>query len=223
MVGPSRPSSPIIGSSSLSTFSSRQASRTRGISLSWEKARALSRTMRSSSVRSPSRLSGSSQLKSESFSTWAGFDEDFWDAAVDMTGSGVRTAFCCLIAFDGQASFSVLRSIAAAIPPRQGRVDASDSERPGGECFAVTHGSPARLALGYRLRAVTLPETGRDDSRADLAERDSVRQDDHHPARLPYLIRLSRWRSVRGGSLNSRAALPPRILCFPFSDTNGRS
>ena len=97
MVGPSRPSAPISGSSSLSTFSSRQASRTRGISLSWEKARALSRTMRSSSVRSPSRSSGSSQLKSESFSTWAGFGEDFWDAAVDMTGSGIRTLALSLL------------------------------------------------------------------------------------------------------------------------------
>ena len=72
---PSRPSAPISGSRSLSTFSSRQDSRTRGISLSWEKARALSRTMRSSSVRSPSRPSGSSQLKSASFSTWAGLGE----------------------------------------------------------------------------------------------------------------------------------------------------
>src|SRR4051794_13488043 len=98
MVGPSRPSSPIMGKSSLSTFSSRQASRTRGISLSWEKARALSRTMRSSSVRSPSRPSGSSQLKSESFSTWAGLGWDLLETAVDMADSGSKGTVAAILA-----------------------------------------------------------------------------------------------------------------------------
>ena len=36
--------------------------------------------------------------------------------------------------------------------PRRGRVDASVSERPGGDC-ACDESVPTRLALGYRLRA----------------------------------------------------------------------
>ena len=110
--------------------------------------------MRSSSVRSPSRSSGSSQLNSESFSTWAGFGEDFWDAAVDMTGSGIGMAFCCLIAFAGHAGFSVLKGIAAAIPPRlrRGSTRAQRAAGWGVPCCNDT-AVPTRLALGYRLRA----------------------------------------------------------------------
>ena len=44
-----------------------------------------------------------------------------------------------------------------------------------------------------------------------------------HAARLPYLMRFSFCFSLRGGSLNRRAALPPRMLCFAFSERNGRS
>ena len=51
---------------------------------------------------------------------------------------------------------------AAAIPPRQGRVDASVSERPGGESVAMMQGSPHPTSLGYRLRSATLPRKGRD-------------------------------------------------------------
>src|SRR6185312_4275694 len=38
-----------------------------------------------------------------------------------------------------------------------------------------------------------------------------------------YLARFSFCFSLRGGSLNRRAALPPRMLCLAFSDRNGRS
>jgi hypothetical protein len=41
--------------------------------------------------------------------------------------------------------------------------------------------------------------------------------------RLPNFCRFAFCASLRGGSLNSRAAVPPRILCFAFSDKNGRS
>jgi len=56
---------------------------------------------------------------------------------------------------------------------------------------------------------------------------DPVDEDDEEPqrhaARLPNLTRLAFCLSLRGGSLNSRAAVPPRMLCLPFSETNGRS
>jgi hypothetical protein len=42
-------------------------------------------------------------------------------------------------------------------------------------------------------------------------------------AKLPCLIRLAFCASLRGLSLNRRAAVPPRMLCLPFSDRNGRS
>ena len=42
-------------------------------------------------------------------------------------------------------------------------------------------------------------------------------------ARLPKRRRFSFCLSLRGGSLNSRAAVPPKILCLAFSDRNGRS
>jgi hypothetical protein len=42
-------------------------------------------------------------------------------------------------------------------------------------------------------------------------------------ARLPKRCRFAFCFSLRGGSLNSRAAVPPRMLCLPFSDRNGRS
>jgi hypothetical protein len=42
-------------------------------------------------------------------------------------------------------------------------------------------------------------------------------------ARLPKRLRFSFCFSLRGGNLNSRAAVPPRILCLAFSDRNGRS
>src|SRR5262249_34187883 len=45
----------------------------------------------------------------------------------------------------------------------------------------------------------------------------------HQAARVPNRCRFSRCFSLRGGSLNSRAAVPPRMLCFAFSDRNGRS
>ena len=41
--------------------------------------------------------------------------------------------------------------------------------------------------------------------------------------RLPNFCRFAFCASLRGGSLNSRAAVPPRMLCLPFSDRNGRS
>ena len=44
-----------------------------------------------------------------------------------------------------------------------------------------------------------------------------------HAARLPNFVRFSRCFSFRGGSLKSLAALPPRMLCLPFSLRNGRS
>jgi hypothetical protein len=42
-------------------------------------------------------------------------------------------------------------------------------------------------------------------------------------ARLPKRCRFAFCFSLRGGSLKSRAAVPPRMLCLPFSDRNGRS
>ena len=42
-------------------------------------------------------------------------------------------------------------------------------------------------------------------------------------ARLPNRRRFSRCFSLRGGNLKIRAAVPPRMLCFAFSDRNGRS
>src|SRR5690242_4194353 len=44
-----------------------------------------------------------------------------------------------------------------------------------------------------------------------------------YAAKLPKRWRLSFCFSLRGGSLNSRAAVPPRMLCLAFSDRNGRS
>ncbi len=41
--------------------------------------------------------------------------------------------------------------------------------------------------------------------------------------RLPNFCKFAFCAALRGGSLNSRAAVPPRMLCFAFSDTNGRS
>ena len=41
--------------------------------------------------------------------------------------------------------------------------------------------------------------------------------------RLPNFCRFAFCASLRGGSLNSRAAVPPRMLCLAFSDRNGRS
>src|SRR5688572_26359340 len=63
MVGPRKPSAPISLKISRSNFSCRCASVTRGISFSWQYARALSRTMRSSSVSWSSSRMGSSHLK----------------------------------------------------------------------------------------------------------------------------------------------------------------
>src|SRR5215475_532096 len=44
-----------------------------------------------------------------------------------------------------------------------------------------------------------------------------------HAARLPNRSRLAFCCGLRGGSLNRRAPLPPRILCLAFSERNGRS
>jgi len=41
--------------------------------------------------------------------------------------------------------------------------------------------------------------------------------------RLPKRLRFSLCFSLRGGSLNSRAALPPKMLCLAFSVRKGRS
>src|SRR5262249_58508909 len=46
---------------------------------------------------------------------------------------------------------------------------------------------------------------------------------DGHATRLPNFLRFSRCVALRGGSLNSRAAVPPRMLCLAFSDRNGKS
>src|SRR5262249_38489158 len=42
-------------------------------------------------------------------------------------------------------------------------------------------------------------------------------------ARLPNRLRFSFCCSLRGGSLNRRAAVPPRMLCLAFSERKGRS
>src|SRR5882757_3869303 len=63
MVGPSRPSAPISFMISRWKCSWRLASSTRGISFSWQKSRALSRSMRSSSLSSASSSNGSCQSK----------------------------------------------------------------------------------------------------------------------------------------------------------------
>src|SRR5262249_1460820 len=42
-------------------------------------------------------------------------------------------------------------------------------------------------------------------------------------ARLPNRLRFSFCFSLRGGSLNRRAAVPPRMLCLAFSERKGRS
>src|SRR5262249_15613793 len=42
-------------------------------------------------------------------------------------------------------------------------------------------------------------------------------------ARLPNRLRFSSCFSLRGGSLNRRAAVPPRMLCLAFSERKGRS
>src|SRR5215831_1223609 len=44
-----------------------------------------------------------------------------------------------------------------------------------------------------------------------------------HAATAPNRSRFVLCCSLRGGSLNKRAALPPRMLCLAFSDRNGRS
>src|SRR5262245_56100695 len=41
--------------------------------------------------------------------------------------------------------------------------------------------------------------------------------------RFPNRSRFARCRSLRGGSLNRRAAVPPRILCLAFSGSHLRS
>src|SRR5262249_61799029 len=46
---------------------------------------------------------------------------------------------------------------------------------------------------------------------------------ERHAARLPNRSRLAFCCGLRGGNLNRRAALPPRILCLAFSERNGRS
>src|ERR1700751_4552390 len=53
--------------------------------------------------------------------------------------------------------------------------------------------------------------------------RDRRNDDQAAAARLPKRARFSRCFSLRGGSLNSRAAVPPRILCLAFSERKGRS
>src|SRR3954470_18582686 len=63
MVGPRNPNAPISWKTSRSNFSWRCAWSTRGMSRSWQYARALSRTMRSSSESWSSRSSGSSHWK----------------------------------------------------------------------------------------------------------------------------------------------------------------
>ena len=45
----------------------------------------------------------------------------------------------------------------------------------------------------------------------------------NHPTRLPNRFRFSFCFALRGASLKRRAAVPPRMLCLPFSDRNGRS
>src|SRR5262249_7175934 len=44
-----------------------------------------------------------------------------------------------------------------------------------------------------------------------------------YAAKFPCFARFARCFSLRGGSLNRRAAVPPRMLCLAFSERNGRS
>ena len=61
-------------------------------------------------------------------------------------------------------------------------------------------------------------------SRLSAARRRRRRLENWRQAvRLPNFFKFARCVSLRGGSLNRRAAVPPRMLCLPVSDRNGRS
>src|SRR5258708_6237260 len=95
---------------------------------------------------------------------------------------------------------------------------------------AVADFGDLRAEVGQaRLRVPCIHPSRRAQERAPQDEAEVFPQLRSRPAarrqttRLPNFLRFSRCVSLRGGSLNSRAAVPPRILCFAFSDRNGKS
>src|SRR5712671_1043055 len=99
------------------------------------------------------------------------------------------------------------------------------------ENSSESHARPAasrRPSETRFARAKLEPGPGGAAHAAELAQgnlRCPDRRDDDQAAaaRLPKRTRFSRCFSLRGGSLNSRAAVPPRILCLAFSERKGRS
>src|SRR5579864_5281027 len=68
-----------------------------------------------------------------------------------------------------------------------------------------------------RFTAIILPKP---DTRGSSP---AMTNEECHAARLPKRARLAFCLSLRGGSLNRRAAVPPMMLCLAFSVRNGRS
>jgi len=79
-------------------------------------------------------------------------------------------------------------------------------------CKAATV-TPCTLDGSFRSYSTQKRMPARVSVRTDVPGREATR--------LPHLMRFCF--SLRGGSLNRRAAVPPRILCFAFSDRNGIS
>jgi hypothetical protein len=109
------------------------------------------------------------------------------------------------------------RALARRARPRLRHLNA---DKPNSDTRTRSHGANSRPLVP--AKAGTQIGGGRLDSRLRGNERWRGAAT-RHAATAPNRSRFAFCCSLRGGSLNRRAAVPPRMLCFAFSDRNGRS